>query len=236
MYVAGIYTGPDCCVKIGWTAMSAQTREYRMRRRAESQEQTRLRITEATIALHGSVGPAQTSISAVAQRAGVRRSTVYRHFPDEAALFDACSARWMAANPFPDLNAWAAVADPDRRLRLALDELYAFYRRTASMLDNLYRDEATMPLVQERFVRFRDYFDAARDTLMTGRTVRGTARRRTQAAVGHAIAFSTWKSLTPEPALTDSEAATLARTLVTAAARPELLRNDSAHNDSPELL
>src|SRR3954451_23446350 len=86
------------------TAMSDEPRAYRMSRRAESQEQTRLRITESAVALHGTIGPSRTSISAVAEHAGVRRSTVYRHFPDEAALFDACSAHWAAANPPPDLG------------------------------------------------------------------------------------------------------------------------------------
>jgi AcrR family transcriptional regulator len=198
--------------------MTDKTRPYRMRRRAESQQQTRLRITESAVALHGSVGPSRTTISAVAARAGVRRSTVYRHFPDEAALFDACSAHWAAANPLPELGAWAAIASPHERLEVALDELYAFYRRTEGMLDNLFRDEKTMPLVEERFSAFRGYLVAARDTLMAGRGVRGAARRRTRAALGHAIAFSTWKSLAATEGLGDAEAAGLLRGLVAAAA------------------
>src|SRR5438309_8599586 len=101
--------------------MPDKTRSYRMQRRAESQQETRRRITESALALHGSVGPSRTSISAVAAHAGVRRSTLYRHFPDEAALFDACTAHWAAANPLPDLDAWSAVVDPAERLRLALD-------------------------------------------------------------------------------------------------------------------
>src|SRR5438876_10397056 len=142
-----------CVCQNGRTDMSDQTRSYQMRRRAEAQEQTRLRITESAVALHGSVGPSRTSISAVAAHAGVRRSTVYRHFPDEAALFDACSAHW----------------------------------RTEAMLDNLFRDETTTQFVRERFARFRGYLDAARDTLVAGRRLRGARQRRTQAAIGHAI-------------------------------------------------
>jgi len=188
-----------------------------MQRRAESQQQTRRRITESAVALHGSVGPSRTSISAVAAHAGVRRSTVYRHFPDEAALFDACSAHWAAANPLPRLDIWSAIENPDQRLDIALTELYAFYRQTEPMLDNLFRDETTTPLVQERFADFRGYIDAARDTLMTGRSLRGAARRRTQAALGHAIAFSTWKSLVREQRLDDSDAAALVRALAAAA-------------------
>src|ERR1051326_6037138 len=105
--------------------MSDQKRTYRMRRRAELEELTRRRITETTVALHEEVGPARTSISAIAERAGVRRSTVYRHFPDEEALFAACSSHWRAANPPPDPSAWAAIEDPAERTRTALAELYA---------------------------------------------------------------------------------------------------------------
>jgi AcrR family transcriptional regulator len=197
--------------------MPDKTRSYRMQRRAESQQQTRLRITESAVALHGTIGPSRTSISAVAAHAGVRRSTVYRHFPDEAALFDACTAHWAAANPPPELDAWSAIDSPDERLRVALGELYAFYRQTEHMLDNLFRDETTVPLVQERFAAFRGYFAAARDTLMAGRNLRGAARRRTQAALGHAIAFSTWKSLVRDQGLNDADAATLVRALVASA-------------------
>jgi AcrR family transcriptional regulator len=197
--------------------MPAKPRPYHMQRRAESLQLTRRRITESAVELHGTVGPSRTSISAVAAHAGVRRSTVYRHFPDEGALFDACSAHWAAANPPPDLAAWAAIEDPDERLQTALDELYAFYGRTERMLDNLFRDEATEPLLRERFAAFRMYFAAAGDTVTAGRKLRGAARARTRAALGHAVAFSTWKSLVREQGLTDADAATLVRALVSGA-------------------
>jgi AcrR family transcriptional regulator len=200
--------------------MSDKTRSYRMQLRAESQEQTRLRITESAVELHGTVGPSRTSMSAVAALAGVRRSTVYRHFPDEAALFDACTAHWAAANPLPEVGAWSMIDDPDERLDAALRELYAFYGRTERMLENLFRDENTVPLVQERFAAFRGYFAAARDALMAGRRLRGAARRRTQAALGHAIAFSTWKSLVREQGLDDADAVALACALVAGATAP----------------
>jgi AcrR family transcriptional regulator len=190
------------------------SRPYRMQRRAEARDQTRLRITESAMELHGTLGPSKTSISAVAEHAGVRRSTVYRHFPDEAALFDACSAHWAAANPPPDLAYWAAIRAPDERLRVALGELYAYYRQAERMLDNLFRDETISPLVEERFAALRGYFAAAQDTLLRGRKARGAARRRANAAIGHAIAFGTWKSLVREQGLADSEAAALMRGLV----------------------
>jgi AcrR family transcriptional regulator len=213
-----------------------------MRRRAETQAQTRLRITESAVHLHGTLGPARTSMSAVAEHAGVRRSTLYRHFPDEAALFDACSAHWSAANPPPDPRAWAAVKAPDDRLRTALAELYAYYGRTEGMFDNLIRDEPAVALVQQRFAAFRGYMSAGCDTLMKGRGLRGGARRRTQAAVGHAIAFPTWKSLVREQGLAEAEAVELACRLVAAAqlrpaptvlssGRPATTRQDGARQE-----
>lgn len=198
--------------------MTDQKRTYKMKRRAELQEQTRRRITESAVELHGTIGPARTSMSAVAARAGVRRSTLYRHFPDEAALFDACSAHWQAANPLPDLDAWSEIRDPDERLGAALDELYAFYRRNAGMLENLFRDESTVPPVAEHFAAFRGYLEQAAETLMAGRALRGARRRRTAAAVGHAVSYSTWKSLAGEQGLSDDDVRTLMRSLVREAA------------------
>jgi len=198
--------------------MPDEKRVYRKKQRAEREAQTRLRITESTVELHGTVGPARTSISSVAKRAGVRRSTVYRHFPDESALFAACTAHWMDLNPPPDLVRWAAIRDPDERLRRALEQLYAYYRRTESMLENLHRDEASMPIVKQLFGGFRDYLGAARDALMTGRQARGRPRRLLRAAIGHALAFPTWLSLTREQGLNDSQAAHLMHSLALAAA------------------
>lgn len=191
-----------------------------MKRRAELEEATRRRITESAVELHGTLGPARTSISAIAQHAGVRRSTVYRHFPDESALFSACSEHWNAANPPPDLARWAAIGDPGERLRAALEELYAYYRRTEQMLANLMRDETTVESLGRMFGGFRDYLAAARDVLMLGRPARGRDRQRTLAALGHAVAFTTWRSLAREQDLDDPEAAELMCRLVSAAGSP----------------
>src|SRR3981081_164572 len=119
--------------------MTDQKRPYVKKRRAELEERTRQRITESAVELHGTLGPSGTSLSAVAEHAGVRRSTLYRHFPDEAALFAACTAHWSAANPPPDLGRWREIRDADDRLRVALEEIYAYYRRTERMLANLVR-------------------------------------------------------------------------------------------------
>jgi AcrR family transcriptional regulator len=199
--------------------MSDQKRPYRMKRRAELEEQTRKRITESTVALHEEVGPARTSISAIAERAGVRRSTVYRHFPDEEALFAACSSHWREANPAPDPATWAAIADPGERTATALRELYAFYARTRPMYDSLLRDEQVVPVVERLLQRFHGFMRTIQDTLMAGRRLRGPAERRTRAAIGHAVAFSTWRSLAYEQGLSDDDAAALMGTLVEDASR-----------------
>ena len=180
-------------------------RRYTKTRRAELEQQTRERITEAAVELHGSLGPARTTISAIAQRADVQRATVYRHFPDEESLFAACSAHWRAQNEPPDLAAWAAIRDPAARLAIALAELYAWYARTERMLELLIRDLPLVPAVQSQF-RLPGYLDAAADVLLAGRPERGAARRRARAALGHAVAFETWLSLVRQQGLTSAEA------------------------------
>jgi AcrR family transcriptional regulator len=161
------------------------------------------------VELHEEVGPAQTSISAIAERAGVRRSTVYRHFPDEDALFEACSSHWRAQNPPPDLDAWAAIDDPAERTRTALRELYAFYGRTQAMYTSLMRDEPLVPGIHRRLRDFYVYLDAIREILMSGRGLRGRVARHTRAAIGHALAFPTWRSLTHDQGLSDDDAVAL---------------------------
>src|ERR687883_457977 len=125
-----------------------QSRPYRKRRRAELEERTRRRITEATVELHREVGPARTTISAVAERAGVQRLTVYRHFPDERSLLGACSAHWREGHPAPDPSPWPAIADPDERLRTALAAFYAYYASDEGLMAKIRRDAAVMPALR----------------------------------------------------------------------------------------
>ena len=198
--------------------MADPKRKYRKMRRAEGEQHTRLRIIESTVELHGTLGPSRTSVSAVARHAGVRRSTVYRHFPDERSLFSACTSHWTTAHPFPDINRWKAINGSAVRLMSALSELYAHYRRNERMMTNILRDEATMPIVKRLLGGYRDYLSAARGALMMGSGVRGPARRQVLAAIGHALTYSTWHSLAREQRLTDSQAAGLMCRSVTSAA------------------
>jgi AcrR family transcriptional regulator len=197
--------------------MSTETTEtgrrpYRKRVRAEQEQRTRERIAAATAALHGSVGPANTTVSAVAERAGVERATVYRHFPTEESLFEACTAHFYDRHPLPDARAWSEIADPTDRLGRALADLYEWFEETEDMLANVTRDAAhTPPGPRERF---RSYFEHVHATLMRGRHERGRARKRVRAAIGHAITFATWRSLVREHGLDQREAVELMVSMV----------------------
>jgi AcrR family transcriptional regulator len=175
-----------------------------MRRRAEQVDQTRQRIVEATVDLHGSVGPAATTIAAIADRAGVTRLTVYRHFPDEAALFSACSAHWNSRQQLPDPGAWSQIGDPANRLRAGLADLYRFFRDGAGMLTHIYRDFAALPETHQRALGDGDtYF---RDVLTAPFGGTEDEHRRLRAVIGHATSFWTWRSLCLDQGLSDAEA------------------------------
>ena len=175
-----------------------------MRRRAEQVDQTRQRIVAAAVELHGSVGPAATTVTAIADRAGVTRLTVYRHFPDDAALFAACSAHWISGQQLPDPGAWSRVGDPAARLRAGLADLYRFFRAGAGMLTGIYRDFAALPAEQQRALRDQDTL--FRDVLTAPFGRGGDEHRRLCAVAGHAISFWTWRSLCLDHGLTDAEA------------------------------
>jgi AcrR family transcriptional regulator len=200
--------------------MSLQKRKYELRRRAEGMEATRRRIAEAAMELHGSVGPARTTMSAVAERAGVQRHTLYRHYPTEEALFGACSGLFAAENPAPDVERWRAMAEPAERLAFGLDELYGWYEQTEPMLTNLYRDRALVEPVNSHMRRTDDYIAEAGRTLAAGFAARGGRRHVLSAAVRHAVDFGTWRSLVRDGGVSRAQAVRLACALVEAALGP----------------
>jgi AcrR family transcriptional regulator len=175
-------------------------RRYQLKARAARQADTRRRIVEAAVGLHTTVGPAATSISAIAESAGVQRHTVYAHFPDEATLFGACSAHWVAANPFPDASAWFAEADPERRLRAALSAVYEWYERVETALALFVRDAEAVP------ADVRDARVAQLGLLADALAVGWSRRKVVRAALGHALAFETWRSLVRNEGLTRRQA------------------------------
>ncbi len=73
-----------------------------------------------------------------------------------------------------------------------------------------------MPLVEQLFASFRGYLAAARAALMHGRQLRRRRRPQVHAAIGHALSFPTWYSLTQAQGLSDRQAADLMCRLVVA--------------------
>jgi AcrR family transcriptional regulator len=198
---------------------SPPKRKYELKKRAAEMAETHLRITEAAIELHGTVGPARTTMSAVAKRAGVERRTLYRHFPTEPDLFAACSAHYFAANPWPDLGTWRAIENPQQRLQRALDELYAYYEQTEPMFSNVLRDSELVDLARDAVAPLHSYLEEAAEILASGRPGRGCGQLL-RGALRHALDFSTWHSLTSNGI--DREAAVILITaLVEAAERDQ---------------
>ena len=194
------------------------TRKYEKKRRAEQESETRRRIVEAVFALHGEIGPARTTIKAIAQRAGVERLTVYRHFADEGAIFAACDAHFRSETPPPDPAAWADIVDPAERLRAALVAFYGFYRRGENMIANAERDAVGLPALAVLMAPRDAMLAALREDLLAVWAVGDRARTRLAAAIAHALRFDTWRSLARLEGLEDAEAADLMVDLARAAA------------------
>ena len=201
--------------------MSAEkptTRRYQLRKRADAMEATRRRITEAAVELHGTLGPARTTLTAVAERAGVQRQTVYRHFADEEELLAACSGHFSARHPWPDAGGWRAITDPAERLRVGLDELYAWYETTGAMWTNVLRDETLVAAVGPALEPFRAYLDDAAHALAAGWGARGGRRAVLLAATRHAVDFHTWRSLARDGGVSRSGVVELTSAMVRRAA------------------
>jgi len=197
-------------------ARSSNIRTYRMRKRSDDVAETRLRIVDAAVRLHGTIGPAATTVSALAEEAGVTRLTVYRHFPDDSALFAACSQHWASGQTLPEPATWSQVRDPAQRLRAGLSDLYRFYREAEPMLTNVRRDRAAVPV--EVLQRTAETETRYCDTLLRPFALRGSRRRRVRAVLGHSVSFWTWRSLCLDHGLTNSEASEAMTMLVLATA------------------
>jgi predicted lipid-binding transport protein (Tim44 family) len=188
----------------------ARKRKYELKARAEAQEETRRRITEATVGLHLEVGPAQTTISEVAKRAGVQRLTVYNNFPDETSLLGACSAHYASQHPPPDPASWTGMRDPARRARAALTAIYRYYRETEPMTAKVIRDAQVMPALASILdASYVPFVTAVRDDLASAWERGGAPNAGLRAALGLALRFETWSALAHDEALGDEEAAAL---------------------------
>jgi len=177
------------------TEIGSKRRRYEKKARAAQEQETRRDIIEAAIGLHGTVGPARTTISAIAERAGVRRATVYRHFPDERALFMGCSGTWAERNPLPDPGDWSSILDPAARLEAALEAIYGWYERVEPALSAILRDADAVPMVGELQAARFAYLKAVEDGLAPGWGARGTAAKRLRGAIALALDFYAWRTL-----------------------------------------
>lgn len=181
--------------------VSAMTRRYELKRRAERQDETRQRIVDATIELHKTIGAGQTTVSEIAKRAGVGRVTVYRHFPDEEALFYACSGHYFSQHPFPDIEQWREIAEPHDRLRTALRETYAWHEENRQMIAMALGEARELPIMAP----YHDFWDEAAEVLTAAWRVRGRRRSTLKAAIALALSFDTHRTLTREQDLTESQ-------------------------------
>jgi AcrR family transcriptional regulator len=193
-------------------------RRYRLKARARRQDDNRQRIVEAAYQLHMTIGASRASASAIARLAGVRRPTVQRHFPDLATLFMACTLHGMQLDPPPDTAAWQAIADPGRRLMVALTELYPSFRRRRAVYLDIPNFEG-VPGLEALFAAQKQQMEWQRGALAEGWDVPDSQREWLLAALGHAIDFWTWRSLTEGQGLDDEKAALLMAEMVKGIAR-----------------
>ncbi len=199
-------------------------RKYEQKRRAELQQETRRRIAQAAVELHSAIGPAKTTISAIAEKAGVQRQTFYRHFPDELSLFRACSSLVRSKNPPPDPEAWEHIADPEQRLRMALAEVYAYNRRRERLFAKVVRDAEgegqVNAAVREVLKPIAARWERMRETLAAGWEVSdGPPRALLGAAIGLALDFQTWRTMVRGQGLSDEQAIELMVGMVQCAPR-----------------
>jgi AcrR family transcriptional regulator len=189
--------------------------KYELKKRAERQQQTRRRIVEATLSLHTEVGPARTTISAIAERAGVQRHTVYSHFPEELELHMACSGLFVERHPLPDPQLLLAIEDGEERLRAGLAALYAYYEGNQQLLGHVHRDlevdENTRTAARERYGPPTRRLE---EVLAAGLSAQGRYRGRRRAALGVATSFYTWRALAADHELKADDAAELAAAMV----------------------
>ena len=181
--------------------------KYELKRRAERQQETRRRIIETAVELHRTYGPAQTTITDIARRAGVERKTVYNHFPDELALFKACSAHNRSLNPPPDPEGWTQIGDPEVRLRKALAEVYGYFRRNEQMIANATRDAQANANVRKVFEARIEHQERMRDALAAGwEQGEDPGRHRlVYGALWVALEFQTWRALVRQEGFEDEE-------------------------------
>ena len=187
-----------------------EKRKYTKTRRAEQQDETREKIVEATVKLHEELGPAKTSIKAIAEAAGVQRLTVYRHFPDDATLFEACTSHYLGLHPPPNMADWIEIQDASARSHTALLAFCRYYRETEKMWRVAYRDVNELEALQKPMSQFEAYLDQVSDDLVTAWNKTHNTKKKLQVTLRHVLRFTTWQSLN-NAKLKDKDIAELAQ-------------------------
>jgi AcrR family transcriptional regulator len=153
--------------------------------------------------------PARTTVSAIAEKAGVQRHTYYAHFPELKDLYQACTAHYLERNPLPDPSRWAEISDPEERLRRALSEVYAYYGGNEAMLTNVLRDTPLDPVLQENNVLLFRHWEAMRDTIADAFEASGDRHEALLAAIALTLDLQTWRTLVRQHGLDDDRAVEL---------------------------
>jgi AcrR family transcriptional regulator len=99
-------------------------RTYHSRRRAESATHTRQSIIEAAVKLHGE---GITTLSAVADKAGVSLPTLNKYFPTREDLFTACTSHVLGQLDYPSPETLRAIPNPGERLRQVVQAVYRLH-------------------------------------------------------------------------------------------------------------
>ena len=175
--------------------LNMKKRKYNKTLRAEQQDETRERIVEAAVKLHEKLGPAKTSIKAIAEAAGVQRLTVYRHFPDDVSLFQACTSHYLGLHPPPNMADWAEIENASARSYAALLAFYRYYRQTYKMWTVAYRDVNDVEALKQPMDQFETYIDMVNDDLVKAWNQTQNIKKQLQITLRHALRFSTWQSI-----------------------------------------
>ena len=133
-------------------------RKYDMGKRRAAVEETRLRILEATLALHAEKGIFGTSWQDIARRADVSVGTVYKHFPSLDELVPACGELMYAITRPPSVEdaprIFARANTLEERLGCLISELFDFYERGAPYIETDFQERRLAVVVEwEAYMR-----------------------------------------------------------------------------------
>jgi AcrR family transcriptional regulator len=183
-----------------------------MTRRARAAAQTRRRIIDATLQLHGEKGIAATSWDDIAARAGVGVGTVYRHFPSLDELVPACGEITRQVLELPD-DAPSLFADCDsapERIERLVREAFAIYERGAPQLRAIRNDPEVHPNVAEA----GEEAEAALAALIDAAVAPSGIKSADRAVVRAMIDLNTWDALRDQELDQAQAVATIAEMLI----------------------